>query len=145
MPSIAKAEPGPTTTADPGESHRLPGVLDSARTARRAVDRFLRGLGRPDLVESAALVVGELVANAVVHGRPPVHLDLAWSVGDTPALRLDVHDHGRILLHAVDRHADDEAESGRGLVIVDHLAARWGLSPHPVHGTHAWAEIAAAH
>ncbi|WP_075927721.1 ATP-binding protein [Nocardiopsis sp. CNR-923] len=143
MPSIAKAEPGPTTT-DPGESHRLPGVLDSARTARRAVDRFLCDLGRPDLVESAALVVGELVANAVVHGRPPVHLDLAWSTYATPALRLDVHDHGSILLHAVDRHADDEAERGRGLVIVDHLAARWGLGPHPVHGTHAWAEITAA-
>ncbi|WP_017597079.1 ATP-binding protein [Nocardiopsis lucentensis] len=155
MPSTAKVDPSPLpaagesdtraldTPAVAGETHRLPGVLASACSARRVVEQFLFRLGRTELVESATLVASELVTNAVTHGRPPVHLDLAWSTGVRPALRLDVHDHGRIALHAVDRHSDEEAECGRGLLVVDHLAARWGLTPHRVHGTHAWAEIVA--
>ncbi|WP_116246030.1 ATP-binding protein [Nocardiopsis sp. FIRDI 009] len=157
MPSTAKVdlsplpavgEPdgsAPGVPAEAGETHRLPGVLASAASARRLVERFLFRLGRIELVESATLVASELVTNAVTHGRPPVHLDLSWSAdGGRATLRLDVHDHGRIALHAVDRHSDDEAECGRGLLVVDHLATRWGLTPHPVHGTRAWAEITAA-
>ncbi|MCY9783728.1 ATP-binding protein [Nocardiopsis sp. EMB25] len=125
------------------ESHRLPGVLASASSARRLVEHFLRRLDRTDLADTATLIVSELVTNAVEHGHPPVHLDLTWAQGGAdPALRLDVHDHGRIAPRSADGRVDDEAESGRGLLIVDHLAARWGLAPHPVHGTHAWVEIA---
>lgn len=130
--------------AETHESHRLPGTLASAIKARRLVGDFLDRLQHTRLAEAAALAISEIVTNAVTHGRPPVHLDLTWLIGDTPTLRVDVHDHGHVTLHSVASETADEAESGRGLFIVENVTDRWGLTPHPVHGTHAWFEIEAA-
>ncbi|MFI6576174.1 ATP-binding protein [Nocardiopsis sp. NPDC050513] len=117
---------------------------DAPARARRDVKHFLRHPGHADLADAAVLVVSELVTNAVEHGRPPVRVNLTWvDDGAHSTLRLDVHDQGRIASYPAAEHADDDAESGRGLFIVDHLAVRWGLTQDPVHGTHAWAEIMA--
>jgi anti-sigma regulatory factor (Ser/Thr protein kinase) len=80
--------------------------------------------------ETLTLVAAELVANAVRHGHVPgrdFHLRLAA----TPmGLRIDVTD-TRGEKRPVKRPAvplpDDE--SGRGLIVVDALAADWGVSP----------------
>ncbi|MGW2087390.1 ATP-binding protein [Streptomyces sp. NPDC001880] len=91
--------------------------------------------------EPAAHVVAELAANAAVHGRVPgrdfrlsliAHRDelLRIEVTDTRAEQLPV-------ASAPDRHA----ESGRGLLIVEALADRWGIDVGPVPHKTVWAEL----
>lgn len=139
--------PGPCAAAAPPDTlarefHRLPGTLACAGRARELLGRFLHRLDRADLADSARLVVSELVANAVEHGHPPVDLTMTWLTDGHPTLRLDVCDRGRF--QARPAAPSDEDESGRGLLLVEHVTDRWGLSPHPAAGTHAWAELRAA-
>lgn len=85
-------------------------------------------------------IVAELAANAATHGRVPgrdFRLTL-YVVADV--LRIEVSDtYGDRLPH-VQRPAPD-AESGRGLVLVDALADRWGVAPGPRPRKTVWAEI----
>jgi anti-sigma regulatory factor (Ser/Thr protein kinase) len=135
---------GPARNLSAVESHRLPGTLASANKARRLVEDFLDRVHHSHLVDAATLVISEIVTNAVRHGHPPVHLDLAWLTGDRPALRVDVHDHGHVTRRPEPTGPEDTAECGRGLFIVESMTDRWSLAPHPVHGTHAWFEIEAS-
>ncbi|MFI9624084.1 ATP-binding protein [Streptomyces sp. NPDC052042] len=93
--------------------------------------------------EAAALVVAELAANAVVHGR----LDgrgfrLGLALLPAGRLRIEVTDpRGERGLPAV--RPEDAGEGGRGLIIVDALAADWGVRPHPPSAKTVWAEVSA--
>jgi anti-sigma regulatory factor (Ser/Thr protein kinase) len=75
----------------------------------------------PDWPEEARqrleTVVGELVANALEHGRPPVGLRLERP-GDDRRLRLTVRDHGSGPRPGHDAHPRGPRERGRGLAIV---------------------------
>lgn len=73
-------------------------------------------------IESALLVATELVANAIVHACSAPVLSLE-AVGSELALR--VADRSRKL--PVTREATTDAAGGRGLLIVDALADRWGV------------------
>ncbi|MFJ9678040.1 ATP-binding protein [Streptomyces sp. NPDC101194] len=115
-----------------------------ARLARLLVTAHLGEWGIPS--ESAAQIVAELAANAVVHGRVP---------GRDFRLGLTVHDGGALLrIEVSDARGDclpflpagvavpgDDAESGRGLLIVEALADRWGVSPGPLPRKTVWAEL----
>ena len=102
--------------------------------ARRfAVDTVSRWGAAP---HDIALVVGELAANAVVHGHTPFTVCLSR--------------HGRtVSIEVVDEHAGPvrpstvsrEAQSGRGLVIVDRVATNWGSRPLSEGGKVVWAEL----
>ncbi|MDL4820374.1 SpoIIE family protein phosphatase [Actinomadura opuntiae] len=70
--------------------------------------------------DTVQLLVSELVTNALLHGAGSIVLRLIR--GD--ALLCEVYDDGQDMPHL--RHADATAESGRGLQLVSHLAARWG-------------------
>ncbi|WP_409472468.1 ATP-binding protein [Streptomyces sp. HC307] len=93
--------------------------------------------------ESAALVVAELAANAVAHGRVKgrgFRVSLAVEAPDT--LRIEVAD-PRGDRRPVSCHtASAIDETGRGLLLVDALTARWGSQPWPPSGKVVWAEIA---
>ena len=109
-----------------------------ARLARLLATEQLRSWGLP--LDPAAHVVAELAANAVTHGRVPGRdfLLLLYVVGDT--LRIEVTDtRGEQLPHAEPPIPD--AESGRGLAIVDALADRWGVTPGLPPRKTVWAEI----
>jgi anti-sigma regulatory factor (Ser/Thr protein kinase) len=109
-----------------------------ARLARLLATEQLRTWGLP--LEAAAHIVAELAANAATHGRVAgrnFRLTL-YVVGDT--LRIEVTDTRGDRLPRIQR-ADDEGESGRGLVVVDALADRWGVSPGRVPRKTVWAEI----
>ncbi|MFG2935046.1 ATP-binding protein [Streptomyces sp. NPDC048282] len=116
-----------------------------ARLARLLATQQLTEWGWPascTASESAALVVAELAANAVTHGRVRgrcFRLSLAVDAPDT--LRVEVADPRgdrppRPRTAAV---ADLTAESGRGLLLVDALATRWGSVPYPPSGKTVWA------
>ncbi|GGJ13153.1 ATP-binding protein [Streptomyces brasiliensis] len=110
-----------------------------ARLARLLGVEQLRSWGLPS--DPADLIVAELAANAVTHGRVAgrsVRLTL-HVVGRT--LRIEVTDTRGDALPRVQRRAPG-AESGRGLVLLDALADRWGVVQGPRPCKTVWAEVA---
>ena len=87
--------------------------------------------------ETAALLVSEVVTNAVLHGRSDVVLVIEdrgatayVSVSDTSPMPPRVHN------FAV------ESATGRGLRLVDQLAQRWGVDAAPAgKGKVVWFEV----
>ncbi|MFF1641098.1 ATP-binding protein [Streptomyces sp. NPDC058246] len=120
----------------------LSATLRGARLARLLTVQQLDEWGWPpscEASESAALVVAELAANAVVHGRVKGRgFRLTLAVGATDTLRIEVADPRGDRRPLARRTAD---ETGRGLLLVDALTARWGTEPWPPSGKVVWAEI----
>lgn len=111
MPSVPEnSEPRP---GQPLSGHiDLPGSARSAAAARRFV-RGLLGTAHP-AIDDVALVVSELVTNAVVHSRSGRHGTVRLAVRDADGVvRVEVADEGNAFSAPYVR---DEpcAESGRG-------------------------------
>ncbi len=109
---------------------RLDAVLadDPAEVGRaRALSTdYLRDLGST-APEVAVLLVSELVTNAIRYGRPPIQLRAARK---GQGIRVEVTDgERRAPSPAYGRDGDDVPEGGRGLLLVEGLADRWGWSP----------------
>lgn len=91
-------------------------------------------------MDPARQIIAELATNAATHSRIPgrdFRLTL-YVVGDT--LRIEVTD------TCGDREPrpqvpDLDAESGRGLVLVEALAEKWGVSLGPRPRKTVWAEL----
>ncbi|MFH8840709.1 ATP-binding protein [Streptomyces sp. NPDC017868] len=119
-----------------------------ARLARRLVAVRLDEWGVPygtEAHETTVLVAAELAANAVRHGHVPgrdFHLSLRVTaelarieVSDTRAERVPPRP-GRL-------PEPELAEGGRGLLLVERLAERWGWCPRlGAPGKTVWAECA---
>lgn len=79
----------------------------------------------PDQLDTAQLLVSELVTNAVRYGIPPL------------TLAVDCQQHGGMRVRVTDgsarapvlRDAAASEESGRGLGLVDLLSDDWGVHP----------------
>ncbi|WP_037680436.1 ATP-binding protein [Streptomyces griseus] len=110
-----------------------------ARLARLLVTEQLRSWGLPS--DPAAHVVAELAANAVTHGRVPGRdfRLLVYVVGDT--LRIEVTDTRGDRRPQPRRLPSADAETGRGLVLVEALADRWGVLEGPSPRKTVWAEL----
>ncbi|GHC82097.1 ATP-binding protein [Streptomyces flavofungini] len=119
----------------------------SARLARLlAVTELHTWVLPPDLTERAELVVAELAANAVLHGRVPGrNFELALTYTPLP------HP-GRLLIEVSDARGDrlprtagedpDLSTGGRGLTLVALLADHWETVPRPPGGKTVRAELA---
>jgi anti-sigma regulatory factor (Ser/Thr protein kinase) len=114
---------------------RLNGEPASARAARRFVADTLSDWSCGHLADDAALLVSELVTNAVIHARSDVALRL-WRTGS--GIRVEIAD--RDPKPVVRRPADPEALGGRGLYLVDTLARDWGVRPAKP-GKAVWFEL----
>jgi serine phosphatase RsbU (regulator of sigma subunit)/anti-sigma regulatory factor (Ser/Thr protein kinase) len=113
----------------------LPEGDHAAAVAREFVARTLEQQGAARLVETAVLLTSELVTNALLHGMPTVHVDVL-EVPD--GFRIAVTDeHPRL---PTPRQATRDDEHGRGLLLVQHLADRWGVDPNPP-GKSVWFEL----
>ncbi|HEX4905321.1 MAG TPA: SpoIIE family protein phosphatase [Acidimicrobiales bacterium] len=113
----------------------LPEGDHAAAVARQFVARTLELQGAAALVERAVLLTSELVTNALLHGLPTVHVDVL-EVPD--GYRIAVSDeHPRL---PTPRQASRDDEHGRGLLLVEHLADRWGVDPRPP-GKSVWFEL----
>ena len=109
----------------------------AARIYVRDVLQYWRlALPGQDLIDRAELLADELVTNAVVHARTPVRLRLELR-GDL--LHIAVHDASPRLLRLVPH--EPEAESGRGLRMVERLATSWGVHRRPDEGKVVWASL----
>lgn len=132
------------STPAPELAQRLSATPLGARLARRLTAHQLDTWGYPhdsDPNCTAQLLVAELAANAVTHGRVPgrdFELRLRLLPGrDT--LRIEVSDaQGDKELRFLTGGPDDE--HGRGLVVVLVLSTRWGVAPRTV-GKTVWAEL----
>lgn len=118
-----------------------------AQLARRLAVRRLEEWGHPptsDLSCTVALLIAELAANAVRHGRVPgreFHLRLSCEA--RPCLiRIEVSDASPDRPPAGPPEPAPDDESGRGLLLVDVLASRWGATPRAPIGKTVWAEVA---
>ena len=96
----------------------------SAADARRFVEHALRSWRCDDALDTAQLLVSELVSNAIRHAGTPVRLTLRREPG---GLRVEVRDGAPGAPRP--RLADPDSEAGRGLFLVDHLAREWGVRP----------------
>ncbi|MCX4577288.1 ATP-binding protein [Streptomyces sp. NBC_01571] len=134
------AGPAQSTTPVRSFSVLLSPTPRGARLARLLAVEQLRSWTLP--LDPAAHIVAELAANAVTHGRVPgrdFRLTL-HVVGET--LRIEVSDTRGDRLPRVGRaDPDPDAVSGRGLVLVDALADRWGTAPGPPPRKTVWAEV----
>lgn len=117
----------------------LPSDPSSPAAARSFIRSTLAGWQVAHLAETGALLVSELVTNAVRYDGP------AFSVvasTDPRCVRIAVEDGSAPGGQVQVRHVDDTCESGRGMLLVEGLSDRWGVDPLAGHGGKAvWAEL----
>jgi hypothetical protein len=128
--------------------------LYSVRAARRYATAEFQSWHVPaDTVDNAITIISELAANALRHAalkpeaeaEPPTGRPVASACTLVlqlwPAyLLILVCDEDRRL--PVLRHPSRDAESGRGLQLVDELSEAWGYAlPEPAAGKVVWAQI----
>ncbi|MDT0612785.1 ATP-binding protein [Streptomyces lancefieldiae] len=133
-------EPEPCVDPEPGpllHEDRLDytPTQRSVPLARRRVARLVSEWGQAGVAGDVALVVSELMTNALLHGSLRGRLiRVRVSLGHR-VLRVEVTDPRGERLPSP-RPAGDVAEQfGRGLVLVGALAARWGWGPRTVGKT----------
>jgi anti-sigma regulatory factor (Ser/Thr protein kinase) len=102
--------------------------------ARQKVRQQLTEWGMSGLIDTAELLVSELVTNAQRYGHSPVELDLM----KTDRLLVEVGDALDVVPQV--RRARDTDEGGRGLQLVNQLATRWGTRAM-AHGKIVWFEL----
>ena len=117
---------------------RLPRRLVAVPRARQLASDALTSSGGPGGGDDLALVITELVANAVRHGR-----------GRKIVLRLQAD--GRLVRIEVEnrrwttvprrRLASEVRPTGRGLALVDACSREWGVVAEPRGLTRVWAEV----
>lgn len=115
----------------------FPAAPQSAGAARRfvrhRVDDWHLGVATEDVV----LMVSELVTNVGRHARTEATVRVRFA-GD--CLRIEVSDASPQPVQR--REHSSGAEAGRGLLIVDALAAAWGVEADD-HGKTVWFEVPA--
>src|SRR5690348_3427739 len=136
-PMTTMAPPRPAERHERHERHarhgyrvRLATGPAAAAEARRRVRVAIRSWQVPVDLDAALLLTSELVTNAVRHEAgqraQAVVLAIACSRG---RLRVDVHDTSRSLPSVAQVPAD--AETGRGLLLVETLSDEWGCYRTP--------------
>jgi anti-sigma regulatory factor (Ser/Thr protein kinase) len=115
----------------------LPGTLEAAAYARRAVEVHLGRLVDELPLRDVCVMVSELATNAVLHGarRSGVVIYLAASAR---CVRVEVCDGGSGFDFPRGERPEGELR-GFGLRIVDKMASRWGVAGDD--GTCVWFEL----
>ncbi|MFI0163967.1 ATP-binding protein [Streptomyces sp. NPDC017095] len=140
------AEAAPT--GHPAYSQTFPCEPETAEHGRRIVRIALGAWHLGGLTDPAELIISELIANAARH-TPCRSIRLLVERPNPMRVGIGVVDKAPSLLPVLGR-AGADAESGRGLVLIDALADRWGytlLGSHRARGPwgkKTWAELKAA-
>jgi anti-sigma regulatory factor (Ser/Thr protein kinase) len=121
----------------------LPHAPASVAAVRWQFSSDLRAAGvAAPAIGDAALVVSELLSNAILHARPlpGARVQVAWAL-TKGAVEVAVSDGGSATRP---RPAQPSLSSigGRGLAIVEYLSSRWGVRTNDL-GTTVWAVMPA--
>ncbi|MFE6684899.1 ATP-binding protein [Streptomyces sp. NPDC057743] len=133
----------PRSIGHPGYNATHPCTAETAAAARRFVRITCAAWGLDAHAETGALIISELVTNAV-HHTSSHSIRVIVERPTATQVRLAVVDKAPYLLptRLAPRPDDDR---GRGLHLVDHLADRWGydiLGPsRRPWGKRCWAEL----
>lgn len=117
------------------ERWTVPARLSAVPTSRAWLGRYLTGLDlRPDLVDTAELLVSELVTNSARHA-------LTGAISVTVRLTADrlvveVQDDDPLPPSLVVATPDDTG--GRGIGMLGRAAAEWGVADHGPSGKAVW-------
>ncbi|MFD7415218.1 ATP-binding protein [Kitasatospora purpeofusca] len=121
--------PGTDRPTDPMSARNawLPRSRRSPQLARRMLRELLDTVpGGQDFLEVGELLTSELVGNAVLHSGMPGRLIRVFFDVDDTRLRIEVHDASE---HPpVPRQPAVTDGCGRGLLLVEALALKWGHS-----------------
>ncbi|MDM4722029.1 SpoIIE family protein phosphatase [Micromonospora sp. WMMA1363] len=141
------AEAGPASTGGRSEHVRrvrLPADRRTPAAARALVRSVLAEAQLEELINEALLLTTELSTNAVEHARTELDVEV---VADRLGLTVTVSDFAggpvEELTVGVRNESSDIAEiseRGRGLLLVDHFASRWGTTYLPT-GKGVWFRI----
>ncbi len=107
--------------------------------ARQQIRELLHDWADAEQVDSAVLMVSEMVTNVLVHTDGEALL-VAEAVGELGErlLRVEVADASDELPHK--RHPGEMASSGRGVLLMEMLADSWGVDPRG-EGKSIWFEL----
>lgn len=113
---------------------------EAAKAARDFTTSTLREWQLDELVYEAVLIASELVTNAIRHGlsEGDAGVELAWR---RQAARVICMVTDRSPLPPVLGRADQDAESGRGLQVVQAVAAAWGWMMLSATSKAVWATL----
>ncbi|MFF5919350.1 SpoIIE family protein phosphatase [Streptomyces flavochromogenes] len=108
-------------------------------SAREQVRQLLHDWRDEEQLDSAVLMVSEMVTNVLVHTDGDALLVAEVACGEKARrLRVEVSDGSDELPHK--RHPGEMASSGRGLVLMEMLADAWGVDPRG-EGKAIWFEL----
>ncbi|WP_432514797.1 ATP-binding protein [Kineococcus sp. SYSU DK001] len=122
----------------PAVETTLPLDPRAAGEARRFLRAAICRAHAASVLDSAELLVSELVGNGVRHAAPPITLRVACD--GSSGLQVHVSD-GEPNAPSP-RRADAGAEDGRGMRLVDYISDAWGVQPHP-EGKTVWFTLTA--
>ncbi|MFC9682417.1 ATP-binding protein [Streptomyces sp. NPDC056948] len=112
----------------------------AAHHIRRIVRSFLGEWGMPELSDAVELGVTELLANVVRH--VPDRRCALLLLRQPHGVRVEVSD-GSNRLPVSPPRPDPESENGRGLLLLDAMADKWGVSVWRDGGKTVWFECGA--
>ena len=122
----------------------LPAVPTSARSARQHARSVLREWRVAAPADTVELLVSEIITNAVRasadiarqqdESGQAAHVAWTrfWLISDGRNVLIQVWDDDH--RHPVCQHAGHDAETGRGLLLIDSLSLRWGSYPLDAQG-----------
>jgi anti-sigma regulatory factor (Ser/Thr protein kinase) len=132
MSATAEHEPG---TAPPLRTTHLPPVPESVPAARHFATDAVIDLGADEKLAETELLVSELATNAVLHAATPMRVTVRCNGGN---LRVEVRDDDPTVPEP--RQPDPLAPGGRGIMLVELLAHRWGVNSNE-RGKTVWFEL----
>ncbi|GAB3965306.1 SpoIIE family protein phosphatase [Plantactinospora veratri] len=128
-------------TGDQLRRVRLPADRRTPAAARALVRSVLAEAALEELLNEALLLTTELSTNAVEHARTELDIEV---VADSSGLTVTVSDFAAGPIDDVTARPKNDltdisqvSERGRGLLLVDHFASRWGTT-HQATGKGVW-------
>jgi two-component sensor histidine kinase len=132
--------PSPTLTVDDQSNGSLEGgtlALITRPTLRLARQRLREHLTTHGLdPDDACLILSELASNSLLHAGDTAAI--AWHLHGN-RLRIGVADASALGLAVIEETCT--REGGRGLLLVEQLAHRWGVRPLGPLGKECWVEL----
>ena len=116
---------------------QLPPDYTAAARARRFVRATLESWSLDEIIADTELLTSELVTNAILHARSAARVAIEYDGGP---VRVSVCDSSSAPPRL--RDYGPQAVTGRGLLLVDRIAKRWGVDQAD-GGKCVWFEVAA--